>query len=41
LSPDSGFSMRSWAPALVAVTAVSIVALPDIMITTGRIPRAS
>ena len=33
LSPDSGFSMKSCAPALVAVTAVSIVALPDIITT--------
>ena len=33
LSPVSGFSMKSWAPRLVACTAVSSVALPDIITT--------
>ena len=40
LSMESGFSMKSKAPSLVARTAVSMVPCPEIMITFGRFSSA-
>ena len=39
-SSESGFSRKSYAPSLVALTAVSMVPWPEMMTTSGRFSRS-